>query len=94
MAEEQSRILSVQEAERYYSEHVQLDSATTGSPHKTLQEAMNKGARQSWRLVGVVKTRRARAASSWCGTRQGFSLGEPFLDRPSPWAPPSTLDSC
>jgi hypothetical protein len=54
MAEEQSQILSVQEAERYYSEHVQLDSATTRSPHKTLQEAMNKGARQSWRLVGVV----------------------------------------
>jgi hypothetical protein len=54
MAEEQSQILSVQEAERYYSEHVQLDSATTESPHKTLQEAMNKGARQSWRLVGVV----------------------------------------
>ena len=54
MAEEESQILNVQEAERYYSEHVQLDSATTGSPHKTLQEAMNKGARQSWRLVGVV----------------------------------------
>ena len=79
MAEEQNQAPSLQEAERYYSEHVQLDSATTGSPHKTLQEAMNKGARQSWRLVGVVKTRRARAASSWCGTRQDFSLGEPLL---------------
>jgi hypothetical protein len=54
MAEEQGQALSVQEAERYYSEHVQLDSATTGSPHRTLQESMNKGARQSWRLVGVV----------------------------------------
>ncbi len=55
MDEEQSQALSVQEAERYYSEHVQLDSAATGSPHKTLQESMNKGARQSWRLVGVVQ---------------------------------------
>ena len=54
MAEEQSQIPGVQEAERYYSEHVQLDRATTGSPHRTLQESMNKGARQSWRLVGVV----------------------------------------
>jgi hypothetical protein len=34
MAEEQSLIPSVQEAERYYSEHVQLDSASTGSPHR------------------------------------------------------------
>jgi hypothetical protein len=55
MAEVQSQAPSGQEAERYYSEHVQLDSATTGSPHRTLQESMNKGARQSWRLVGVVQ---------------------------------------
>ena len=55
MAEEQSQAPSVQEAERYYSEHVQLDSATTGSSHKALQESMNKGARQSWRLVGLVQ---------------------------------------
>ena len=54
MAEEQSQTLNIQEVERYYSEHVRLDSATTGSPHRTLQESMNKGARQSWRLVGVV----------------------------------------
>jgi hypothetical protein len=55
MAEEQSQAPSVQEAERYYSEHVQLDSGITGSPNKTLQASMNKGARQSWRLVGVVQ---------------------------------------
>jgi hypothetical protein len=54
MAEVQSRAPNVQEAERYYAEHVQLDSETAGSPHRTLQESMNKGARQSWRLVGVV----------------------------------------
>ena len=55
MAEEQSQTLNIQEVERYYSEHVQLDSTTTGPPHRTLQESMNKGARQSWRLVGVVQ---------------------------------------
>ena len=54
MAEEQSQAPSVQEAERYYAEHVQLDSGTATSPQQALQEAMNKGARQSWRLVGVV----------------------------------------
>ena len=55
MAEEQSQAPSVQEAERYYAEHVQLDSETAGSPHRRLQESMNKGARLSWRLVGVVQ---------------------------------------
>ena len=75
MAAVQSQAPSVQEAERYYAEHVQLDSETAESPQETLQEAMNKGARQSWRLVGVVLTRRARAESSWCGIRKGFSLG-------------------
>jgi len=55
MAEEQSQTLNIQEVERYYSEHVQLDNTITGSPHRTLQESMNKGARQSWRLVGVVQ---------------------------------------
>ena len=55
MAEEQSQILSVQEAERYYSEHVQRPSEIARSPHMALQEAINKGARQSRRLVGVVQ---------------------------------------
>jgi hypothetical protein len=54
MAEVQSQAPRVQEAERYYAEHVQLDRGTAGSPQETLQESMNKGARQSWRLVGVV----------------------------------------
>ena len=55
MAEEQSQVPTLKEAERYYSEHVQLDSESAGSPHMALQESMNKGARQSWRLVGVVQ---------------------------------------
>ncbi len=55
MAEEQSQAPSVQEAERYYAEHVQLDRGTAASPQQALQESMNKGARQSWRLVGVVQ---------------------------------------
>jgi hypothetical protein len=55
MAEEQSQAPSVQEAERYYAEHVQLNGGTAASPQQALQESMNKGARQSWRLVGVVQ---------------------------------------
>ena len=55
MAEVQSQAPTVQEPERYYAELVQLDSGTVESPQETLQEAMNKGARQSWRLVGMVQ---------------------------------------
>jgi hypothetical protein len=51
MAEVQSQAPRVQEAERYYAEHVQLDRGIAGSPQERLQESMNKGARQSWRLV-------------------------------------------
>jgi hypothetical protein len=41
--------------ERYYAEHVL--PTTTGTESfslAALQEAMNEGARKSWRLVGVV----------------------------------------
>jgi hypothetical protein len=55
MTEEQSQAPTVQEAERYFPEHVQLDSTAAGSPSRALQESMNYGARQSWRLVGVVQ---------------------------------------
>ena len=55
MTEEQNQAPTVQEAERYFPEHIQLDSTAAGSPSRALQEAMNHGARQSWRLVGVVQ---------------------------------------
>ena len=56
MAEEQNQGPALQEAERYYSEHIQLDSEKIAeSPHTMLQESINKGARQSWRLVGLVQ---------------------------------------
>jgi hypothetical protein len=55
MGEETKPHSSLQEAERYYSEHVQRDSEIFRSPHMALQEAINKGARQSRSLVGVVQ---------------------------------------
>jgi hypothetical protein len=42
-------------AERYQVEHIRLDSGTDLSPLATLQEAVNRGARHSWRLVGVAQ---------------------------------------
>jgi hypothetical protein len=43
-----------QEAERYYAEHVQLGPEAGGNSLAALQEALNKGARHSRKLVGMV----------------------------------------
>jgi hypothetical protein len=40
--------------ERYYAERVSPASGAEGLSLAELQEAMNKGTRNSWRLVGVV----------------------------------------
>ncbi len=40
--------------ERYYAEHVVPAAGTESLSVTALQEAMNAGARKSWRLVGVV----------------------------------------
>jgi hypothetical protein len=55
MAEEQSEALGGLEAERYQIELVPLATGTEASSIVALQQAVNKGARQSWRLVGVAQ---------------------------------------
>lgn len=40
--------------ERYYAEHIMPATETESLSVAALQEAMNVGARKSWRLVGVV----------------------------------------
>ena len=43
------------EVERYQVEHVRLAAGSDAPSATTLQEAVNRGARQSWRLVGVAQ---------------------------------------
>jgi hypothetical protein len=43
------------EAERYYAQYASLDVDAAGSAEAALQEAINEGARQSWKLVGVTQ---------------------------------------
>jgi hypothetical protein len=43
------------EAERYYAQYASLDASAGGSTVAALQEAINEGARQSWKLVGVTQ---------------------------------------
>ncbi len=42
------------EPDRYYAEHVAASSGTEGLSVAELQEAINSGSRQSWKLVGVA----------------------------------------
>ena len=55
MTEEQFDASDQMKAERYQIELVRLAAGTDASSVVTLQEALNKGARQSWKLVGVAQ---------------------------------------
>ncbi len=55
MAEGRFEATNQLEAERYQVELVPLAAETGPSSLATLQGAVNKGARQSWRLVGVAQ---------------------------------------
>ena len=55
MAEERFEATGRVQAERYQVELVQLAAGTNGSSIATLQGGVNKGARQSLRLVGVAQ---------------------------------------
>ncbi len=55
MTEERFEAVDQIEVERYLVELVQLAAGADGSSLMTLQEAVNKGARQSWKLVGVAQ---------------------------------------
>ena len=55
MAEGRSEATNQIEAERYQVELVPLAAETGASSLATLQGAVNKGARQSWRIVGVAQ---------------------------------------
>lgn len=60
--------------ERYYAEHVVAASGAGSLSVAGLQEAINAGARQSWRLVGVVNDPSGRGVILvW--DQQGFISG-------------------
>ncbi len=65
---------SWQEAERYYAEHVLLATGPEDSSVAALQRAIDKGARQSWRLVGMSQdpTRQGGVFLIW-DTHKGFA---------------------
>jgi hypothetical protein len=55
MTEHQRQAAERPAAERYYAQYAALGADAAGSPQEALQEAINEGARQSWKLISVTK---------------------------------------
>ena len=55
MTEHQRRAPDRPAAERYYAQYAGLGVGPGGSPEEALQEAINEGARQSWKLISVMQ---------------------------------------
>ncbi len=55
MTEHQREAPDRPEAERYYAQYTSLDAGPEGSAETALQEAINEGARQSWKLISVTQ---------------------------------------
>ena len=55
MTEHQRQAPGRPAAERYYAQYAALGIGQVGSPETALQEAINEGARQSWKLISVMQ---------------------------------------
>jgi hypothetical protein len=55
MTEHQRQAPDRPEAERYYAQYSSLDAGPEGSTEVALQEAINEGSKQSWKLISVTK---------------------------------------
>ena len=55
MTEHQREAPDRPEAERYYVQYAVLDAGPEGSTEAAMQEALNEGARQSWKLISVTR---------------------------------------
>ena len=54
MTEHQREASDRPEAERYYAQYTALQAGPEGSTEIALQEAINEGSRQSWKLISVT----------------------------------------
>jgi hypothetical protein len=55
MTEHQRQAADRPAAERYYAQYAALGAGPEVSSEAVLQEAINDGARQSWKLISVTK---------------------------------------
>lgn len=55
MTEHQRQAAERPAAERYYAQCASLDVGPEDSSEAALQEAINEGARQSWKLISVTQ---------------------------------------
>ena len=62
MTEHQRQAAERPAAERYYAQYAALSVGPGGSPEAALQEAINEGARQSWKLISVMQDSESEGA--------------------------------
>jgi hypothetical protein len=62
-------------AERYYAQYASLGGSTGSSPEAALQEAINEGARQSWKLISVTQDPTSSDAVILVWDTSGFFSG-------------------
>jgi hypothetical protein len=55
MTEHQREAPDRPEADRHYAQYSSLEAGPEGTSEAALQEAINEGARQSWKLISVTK---------------------------------------
>ena len=55
MTEHQRQAAERPAAERYYAQYAALGVDPGGAPEAALQEVINEGARQSWKLISVTQ---------------------------------------
>jgi hypothetical protein len=62
MTEHQRQAPDRSAAERYYAQYAALSVGSSGSPETALQEAINEGARQTWKLISVMQDPASKGA--------------------------------
>ena len=75
MAEQQRQAPDRPAAERYYAKYAALGVGSGGSPEAALQEAINEGARQSWKLISVMQDPTSSEGAILVWDTSGFFSG-------------------
>lgn len=75
MTEEEREASTPPEPERYYAQYVQLPTEEEGAALVALQEEINTGTRQSWRLLSVMQDPTSREGVFIVWDTTGFFSG-------------------
>jgi hypothetical protein len=75
MTEHQRHAADRPAAERYYAQYAALGVDPGGAPEAALQEAINEGARRSWKLISVMQDPTSSEGAILVWDTSGFFSG-------------------